>query len=140
MNRTAKDIFGFLGDRLITRGEAVRKINQIISRYRIMDDDKKALLEIIYCIEAEKDSWLHVWGGDPEEAALLTLSPQSNVIIDYDKEKLKQLYITYRFSPSASDKKEKKLVEDATLIEIEKKMGELRRERGEQKDIHKEIM
>lgn len=131
MNRTAKDIFDFLGDRIITRGEAVRKINQIISRYRIMDDDKKALLEIIYCIEAEQNSWLHVWGGDPEEAALLSLSPQSNVIIDYDKERLKQLYINYRFSPSASDKLEQKLVDEATLAEIEKKMGEMRRERGE---------
>ena len=138
MNRTAKDIFGFLDDRLITRLEAVRRINQIITKYRIMDDDKKALLEIIYCIEAERNSWLHVWGGNPEEAALLTLSPQSNVIIDYDKEKLKYLYINYRFSPSASDRREQKMVEDATLVEIEKKMGELRNEREEQRNIHKE--
>ena len=135
MNRTAKDIFGFLGDIIITRSEAVRSINEIISRYAIKGDDKKLLQEIIYCIEAEQDSWLHVWGGDTEEVALLTLSPQSSVIIDYDKDKLRSIYKRYRFSPSLSDRREREMMRDATKYVIKKKIGEKHDERDEQEDI-----
>lgn len=125
MNRAAKDIFGFLGDILITRSEAVRKINQIITKYKILEDDKKALLEIIYCIEAEKNSWHHVWGGDAEEVALLSLSPQSSIIIDYDKDKLRSVYKRYRFSPSLSDREERQMMDEARKYVIKKKIGEV---------------
>ncbi len=70
-----------------------------------------------------------------EEVALLTLSPQSSVIIDYDKDKLKSSYKRYRFSPSLSDRKEREMMRDATKYVIKKKIGEKRDERDEQEDI-----
>ena len=125
MNRTNKDIYDCFGDAIITRGEAIRIINQVISKYRIMDNDRSALLEIIFCLEAEKNGWFHFWGGDQGEAALLSLSPQSCIIMDFDKDELFDIYKRYRFSPSLTDKKEKKMSEEGTKYVLENKLGEL---------------